>query len=68
MNPMTTSSVPLPGPVDANDGDEIQAARTVAEQGAPKPNVETFSEWDQVGNCSCLDQVKAATPKSIPRR
>jgi hypothetical protein len=55
-------------PVEAHDADGTRAARPVAAQGDRKTNAEAFSEWDQVGNCSCLDQVKAAGPTTDNQR
>jgi hypothetical protein len=72
---MTTTLIPTrtssPTPAEAGDGgggDGARAARPVAAQGERKTNAEAFSEWDQVGNCSCLDQVQAAGPKTDTQR
>jgi hypothetical protein len=65
------SPTPTPTPAkagDGGDGDGTRAARPVAAQGERKTNAEAFSEWDQVGNCSCLDQVQAAGPKTDTQR
>ncbi|MGJ7506359.1 hypothetical protein [Variovorax sp. GT1P44] len=68
MSALPTSSPDPTSPVAANPANQIQVARIASEQAARKAGGATLSEWDQVGNCSGLDQVKAATPKPAAQR
>lgn len=57
---MPTPSSPTPREADTRK--EAKQFATLAEARAHALQ-DPASEWDQVGNCSCLDQVKAAPPR-----